>query len=167
MFEFTESVHIQAPPNEVWGLLENVERWWPPSNPEHIAIEVRSPDKSINVGTEVIFEERVAGVKAQAEGAITRFVPETEAAWEGTAAYRYFGFRFLVREGVSWQLAKDGEASVLSARVWARFSPNIFGRALEWYARSMLNVVERDRAHARCELEYLKRTIEGNGFPGA
>lgn len=164
MFEFTESVHIQASTDQVWSLLQNVERWWPPSNPEHIGIEVRSSNNSIGVGTEIVFEERVAGIKAKAEGEIKRFVPKTEAAWEGTAKYRYFGVSLVVDEGVTWQLADSNGGAVLSAHVWAKFPQSLFGRALEWYAKAILNIVKRDRAHARCELEYLKRTIESDGL---
>lgn len=161
MFEFTESVHIQAPTDEVWSLLQNVEQWWPPSNPEHVGIEVRSSDKSIGIGTEIVFEERVAGIKAKAEGAVKRYEPLTEVAWEGTAKYRYFGIPLEVDEGVAWRLAADEGGTVLSANVWAQFAQSLFGSAVEWYVKSILNVVEKDRAHARCELEYLKRTIEG------
>ena len=163
MFEFTESVRVDAPPGKVWKLLADVERWWPPSNPEHIRIDVLGRSKVIEVGTNINFEERVAGVKGKASGTITRFIPEAEATWEGVAEYRYFGLRFQVHEGVSWYVDKDGEASRLSARVWAKFSSGMFGRLLEWYAKTLLNVIARDREHARCELVYLRNTIENNG----
>lgn len=163
MFEFTESIRIEASPADIWNVLQDVEQWWPPSNPEHIKIEVRSPDKSIDVGTEIGFEERVAGIKGRAEGKIIRLIPETEVTWEGVAEYRYVGLPFQIREGVSWQIDRDGEASELSAQVWAEFPSTIFGRLLEGYAKSVLNVVDRDREHARQELEYLKRAIEGAG----
>lgn len=123
MFEFTETISIDAQPGQVRQLLSDVERWWPPSNPEHIGIEVRSSDKSIRAGTPVIFEERVAGVSARAEGAITRLIPEAEATWEGVAVYRYWIFRFKIHEGVSWRLSADGTSSKLSVKVWARLPP--------------------------------------------
>jgi len=163
MFEFTESISIKASPNTVWQLLADVEKWWPRSNPEHLRIEVRSSDKSIGAGTEVAFEERVAGIKGQAEGMIAGWIPGVEATWEGTATYRYMGFRLGVREGVSWRVESHGETSKLSARVWAEFPSSRFGRFVEWFAKSLLNVVDRDREHARCELEYLKTAIEGAG----
>jgi hypothetical protein len=160
MFEFTESIQIEAPPDHVWELLTDVECWWPPSNPEHIGIEVRSADKSIGVGTEIVFEERVAGIRCRAQGSVTRLIPGIEVAWEGMAKYRYMGFEFRIREGVSWRVDGDGEPSQLSAHVWAEFPSSILGRLLEWYARSFLNVVDRDREHARRELEYLKSAVE-------
>ena len=39
MFEFTESVVIAAPLPEVWEVLQDLENWWPASNPEHESIE--------------------------------------------------------------------------------------------------------------------------------
>lgn len=162
MFEFTESIFIEAPSNTVWEQLANIEQWWPPSNPEHIRIEVRSSDEPVDVGTEIVFEERVAGIKGQAQGVITRWIPGTEVTWEGTAVYRYLGFRFRVREGVTWRVESLGEISKLSAQVWAEFPSSVLGRFLEWYMTSLLDVVDRDREHARHELEYLKRMIEGN-----
>lgn len=161
MFEFTEAIEIAAPPAVVWEQLADVEAWWPPSNPEHSGIEVRAGEKPIGVGTPVVFEERVAGIPGRAEGTITRWVPGTEARWEGTARYRYLGIHFDVREGVSWRIEAQGKAVKLSARVWAVFSPTLFGRFLEWYATRVLDVVARDREHARHELRYLKRVIEG------
>jgi len=49
---------------------------------------------------------------------------------------------------------------MLSATVWAQFPSNLFGRFVEWCIVRLLNVIDRDREHARCELEYLKRIIE-------
>jgi hypothetical protein len=163
VFEFTESIMIAAPATATWKVLADVERWWMPSNPEHIRMEVRSQGKPMDVGTEVVFEERVAGIKGRAEGVITQLNPGEQATWEGTAVYRYFGLRFRIHEGVSWRVERHGESSKLSARVWAEFPATTVGRILEWYAKSVLNVVERDREHARRELEYLKGVIEGAG----
>ena len=160
MFEFTESIMIEAPSDTVWIYLANVEQWWPPSNQEHIRIEVRSENKPVDVGTEIVFEESVAGIKGRAEGRITRWISGSEATWEGIAVYRYMGISFQIREGVSWRVEAQGETSKLSARVWAEFPPGVFGRFLEWYTKTLLNVVERDREHARRELEYLKSSIE-------
>jgi hypothetical protein len=140
----------------------DIETWWPPSNPEHIGIEIRSSAKPIDVGTEIVFEERVAGIKGQAAGAITRWIPEREATWEGAAEYRHYGIPIRIREGVSWLIESQDKTSQLSARVWAKFPSTVFGRFLEWYMTKLLNVVERDREHARFELEYLKGEIESN-----
>ncbi|HKR30645.1 MAG TPA: hypothetical protein VJT08_09210, partial [Terriglobales bacterium] len=54
-------------------------------------------------------------------------------------------------------------SSILSAHVWARFRTGAFGRFLECYSVHILHITERDRKHARCELEYLKRVIEACG----
>lgn len=35
-----------------------------------------------------------------------------------------------------------------------------FGRFFEWYSVRILHIIERDRQHARCELEYLRHLIE-------
>lgn len=72
MFEFTESVAIDSPPATIWETLLDIEKWWPPSNPEHIGIEVRSSGSPLGVGSEIVFEEMVAGIKAKAEGSITK-----------------------------------------------------------------------------------------------
>lgn len=160
MFQFTESIHIAASPNEIWATFVDIEKWWLPSNPEHISIEVRAGGNAIDVGTEVVFEERVAGIKGQAVGAITRWIPEHEARWEGKAVYQYCGIPFRIREGVSWLIKRDGKTSQLSAHVWADFPSTFFGRFVEWYTTKLLNVIDRDREHARCELKYLKHAIE-------
>lgn len=163
MFQFTESIAIASPPDEVWRTIVDIEKWWPPSNPEHISIDVRSVGKPIDVGTAIHFEERVAGIKGKASGLITKWIPEREARWEGVAVYRYYGIPIRIREGVSWSIESYGSGSRLSARVWAQFPSNAFGRLAEWYTVSLLNVIERDREHARCELDYLKAVIEGDG----
>jgi hypothetical protein len=162
MFQFTESVAIAARPDQIWETLVDIEKWWPDSNPEHIGIEVRNSGKPIDVGTEIVFAEYVAGIKGQAAGSITRLIPGREATWEGAAVYRYYGIRIRVREGVSWLVESQGNTSILSARVWARFPSTFFGRLVEWYTVRLLHVIDRDREHARCELEYLKRVMEDN-----
>ena len=162
VFQFTESISVAASPQDIWDNLADIEEWWPPSNPEHIDIEVRPRGPAVGVGTEVVFEERIAGIKGQAAGAITTWVPGREATWEGEAVYYYFGLPFRIGEGVCWSVEEDGPASRLSARVWAVFPKTLYGRFMEWYAIRLLNVVEHDREHARRELEYLKRLVEGN-----
>jgi hypothetical protein len=162
MFQFTESIAIASSPDEIWETLVDIEKWWPPSNPEHIGIDVHYAGKPIDIGTEIHFEERVAGIKGKASGLITKWIPEREATWEGTALYRYYGIPIRIREGVSWFIESRGNVSKLSASVWARFPSNMFGRLAEWYTVELLNVIDRDREHTRCELEYLKTVIENN-----
>jgi hypothetical protein len=163
MFEFTESIRIEAQSNAVWDHLADVERWWLPSNPDHIGLEVRSSNNGIGIGTEVVFEERIAGIKGKAVGTITSLIHGEKITWEGIAEYRYLGFPFHIREGVSWQVESHTQSSTLSARVWAEFPSSTFGRIFEWYAKSFLNIVARDREHARRELVYLKSAIEHAG----
>jgi hypothetical protein len=160
MFRFTESIPIHASPATVWATLLDIESWWPPSNPGHIGIDVRSSGKPVGLGTAIAFEEKVAGIAAHAEGTITRWAPEKEAEWRGVAVYRYYGIPIRIPEGVTWSIAHRDGGSVLSATVWAEFPANLFGRLFEWYAIRILNIVPRDRDHARCELQYLKRILE-------
>ncbi|MGD2056597.1 MAG: hypothetical protein PVJ15_07305 [Gammaproteobacteria bacterium] len=162
MFRFTETIEIASRPDAIWQTLVDIKKWWPPSNPEHISIDVRYAGKPIAVGTEIHFEERVAGIKGKASGSITKWMPQREAAWVGTAVYRYYGIPIRIQEGVSWSIESQGGVSTLSATVWAQFPPNLFGRVAEWYTIRLLNVIDRDREHARCELEYLKAVIETN-----
>lgn len=162
MFEFTESIYIDAAPPRVWDTFSDVERWWPPSNPEHISIQVEA--RPIAEGTAVSFEEKVAGIPGRARGYITELWPGERVTWAGTARYRYKHLiPFTIREGVSWTLTPDGNGTRLSARVWASFPDTLTGRLLEWYARRFVDVIRQDRTHARQELEWLKQHIEGGG----
>jgi len=160
MFAFTESVHIGAPAPAIWEALSDLERWWMPSNPDHIELTLPEPCRGIGPGTPVAFAERIAGIPGDATGTITEWTPGREVTWEGEARYRYLGLRFRVREGVTWRLDDDGGGATLSAHVWAAFPRGIRGRLVEWYATHCLDVVEQDRAHARHELQYLKARIE-------
>ncbi len=162
MFQFTESIEISSRSDEVWETLVDIEKWWPPSNPEHISIDVCYAGKPIDVGTEVHFEERVAGIRGKAFGSITKWISEREATWAAAAVYTYYGVPIRIREGVSWSIKGRGSLSTLSATVWAQFPVNLFGRVAEWYTVRLLNVIDRDREHTRCELEYLKSVIETN-----
>ena len=165
MFEFAETVDIGAPLEEVWDYLADVDQWWLASNPEHIKIAMGGSGSDIVPGTKVSFEERIAGVRGRAEGTITKVVPENVIEWQGDAVYRYFGLSFRVREGVSWQVGDGDPGAKLSAHVWAEFSASFAGRLFEWYAKTLLNVVDRDREHARRELEYLRSAIESMHQP--
>lgn len=163
MFEFVESITIEASPADVWDYLADVESWWLASNPEHIYLEVLSPDSSIGLDTKIVFEERVAGINGQAQGTITQFDPGTQITWEGQAIYNYLGFSLEVHEGVSWLVKSDEQGTQLSAHVWAEFPSSLGGRFFEWYAKAILDVVDKDREHARQELQYLKSAIESRG----
>jgi len=160
MFEFTESIPISASADVVWGFFTDIRAWWPPSNPEHIRIDIHDSDGSIGEGTEITFEERIAGIPGKARGSITEVDPGAEVTWEGEAVYRYIGIPFHIREGVTWRIERRGDTSELSAHVWAVFPSTLFGRFFEWFATRFLNVVARDRQHARRELEYLQGEIE-------
>jgi hypothetical protein len=164
VFEFTEAIRIEAPAAAVWEYVADVERWWLASNPEHIRIDVPGSPSALGPGTEITFEERVAGIKGQAKGTITQWVPGILIEWEGEALYHYLGFPLRIREGVSWRVdGLEGETQ-LSAHVWAVFPSGLAGRIFEWYAKNLLSVVDKDRAHARRELEYLRSAIESRHY---
>lgn len=160
LFEFTETVSIRATAENVWSRLSDLESWWLKSNPEHISLEIGSPDKRLAVGTKIAFKERVAGIKASASGTVISLMSGVAATWEGVANYRYCGFDLAIQEGVTWRIEPNLGGSTLSAHIWARFPVGVFGRFLEWYSVRVLHIIEHDRKHARCELEYLKRVIE-------
>lgn len=83
LFEFTEGVSVRATAESVWSRLSDLESWWLESNPEHISLEIGSPDKRVAVGTEIAFKERVAGIKASASGTVTSLIPGVAATWTG------------------------------------------------------------------------------------
>lgn len=162
MFDFTETIRIGAPAETVWTALLDIERWWPPSNPEHDDIERLDGGGGIVVGTRFRIREKVAGVPGEAIGVITNVEPGTAVTWEADRArYRLLGVAFTMGEGVTWRVDPDGsDSSQLSAHVWARFPDGAVGRILEVFFSRILNGIEKDRRHARIELEYLKQTIE-------
>jgi hypothetical protein len=158
MFEFTECIDIGRSPGDVWPAIADVESWWLPSNPEHIRIEVG--ERPLRQGSEVCFEEKVAGIRGYAQGRITRVVPGENITWEGRARYRYWGLRFQIAEGVAWTVEASSAGTRLCATVWAVFPATWFGRFLEMYTKYVVNVVDKDRAHARQELQWLKQHLE-------
>lgn len=83
-------------------------------------------------------------------------------SWQADRArYRLLGISFTICEGVTRRVDPDGsDASRLSAHVWARFPQGVVGHVLEFVFRRLLTGIEKDRRHARIELEYLKATIE-------
>lgn len=161
MYDISPSVTIDAPAEDVWDLLVDVEDWWVASNPEHGSLEIVSDDEELTAGTRLRVEERIAGVPGVAEGEVTAFVPGERVTWEAPRArYRYFGLPLTVAEGVTWELTPAGERTELTAHVWASFSDTLLGRLVEWSFVHLLDGVDRDYDHAMRELEYLKRTLE-------
>lgn len=166
MLAFTESVTMGACPEAIWTRLVDLERWWVASNPEHILVEIESADKKVVEGTEIHFEERVAGVRAVARGRIVSMHPGVEAAWEGEAVFHYPGLRVLVNEGVKWRLAAvSRDLTIVSANVWAEFPSGLLGGVLEWHAKRLRKMEEREREHTRRELHYLKEWVERDEHP--
>lgn len=166
MFDFTETVDIDATPAAVWELMRDLERWWPASNPEHVSLErLDTGARELGVGSRLRIRERIAGIPGEATGEITVFVPGWEVTWEAPAArYRLAGVGFTVGEGVTWGIRPSGSATRVSAHVWATFPPGFSGRLLQWSFEHLFHGIERDREHARTELRYLKRVIEA-GVP--
>ena len=161
MFAFTETVNIAAPAEQVWDTMHDLEAWWPASNPEHISLE-RLDNRGITVGAQLRIRETIAGIPGEAVGVITRVTPGTEVSWQADhARYRWFGLTLTVAEGVTWRVQSDGHRQCqLSAHVWARFPRSPLGHVHSWAFEHLLDGVDKDRRHARTELEYLKHAIE-------
>lgn len=161
MFEFTETIGINAAAATVWAAVQDIETWWPPSNPEHDSIE-RLDDRGAEVGARLRIREKIAGIPGEAIGVITSLTPGSEVTWQSdNARYRWFGVPITVAEGVTWRIEPDSEtACSLSAHVWASFPRSLRGAVLAWAFEHMLNGIAKDRQHARAELKYLKKTIE-------
>jgi hypothetical protein len=162
MFEFTESIDIEAGNDVVWQLMSDLGRWWPKSNPEHDQLQYLD-DPPLHEGSRLRIKERIAGIPGVAVGTITRFEPGKVVTWEADGArYRLAGLRITLDEGVRWELEalpdSQPAATRVSATVWARF-PGRGGSLVERGFR-LGGGVRKDREHARTELAYLKRTIE-------
>jgi uncharacterized protein YndB with AHSA1/START domain len=161
VFDFTESIVINAAPERVWDVMREVDQWWPPSNAEHISLEHLDDRPATEVGARLRIREKVAGIPAVAVGTITEVVEGSAVTWDAAATYRWLGLHVAIGEGVTWRIdAKDAMSTVLSAHVWATFPDGIFGRLVALVFTRLLNGIEKDREHARTELRYLKRTIE-------
>ncbi|HZD66669.1 MAG TPA: SRPBCC family protein [Acidimicrobiales bacterium] len=160
MFEFTETTVIGAPPPMVWAALQDLDGWWPASNPDHESLE-RLDDRGIEVGARLRIKEKIAGIPGEAVGEITEIHPCSSVTWEAPRArYHLLGFPFTVGEGVTWRLEDHGsDGTGLSAHVWATF-PGRLGRLLQWVFSHVFGGIERDREHTRTELNYLKGTLE-------
>ncbi|MGD2114025.1 MAG: SRPBCC family protein [Acidobacteriota bacterium] len=162
MFEFVVTQPIDRPPDAVWRLLVDVERWWLPSNPEHEDFEILSSDDAIALGTELRVRERIAGIPGEATGKIVELVPGRRITWDAEARYRWLGLTLRVDEGVTWSVRPRDGGSELSARVWARFPASLWARMFEWFFIHVLRGVEKDREHAATELEYLRAELEAS-----
>ncbi len=161
MFEFTESIVIDAPPARVWEVMRDVDKWWLPSNPEHISLEHLDDRPATEVGARLRIREKVAGIPADAVGTITAVEQGTAVTWDAEAAYRLLGIGVDIGEGVTWRIRPEAPSStVVSAHVWATFPPGIFGKVVAFVFTRLLDGIAKDREHARTELRYLKRTIE-------
>ncbi len=157
-FSFEESTEIAS--SRVWESLVDIEDWWLASNPEHEELRLLTPGP-LRRGSRLSIRERIAGIPGEAEGIVTGFEPGHSVAWEATdATYRVMGLSFSVSEGVTWTVEETSTGkSRLSARVWARFRPGVRGTLFAWAFR-LLGGIERDRRHARRELDYLRRRLE-------
>ncbi len=161
MFDFTESIVIDAPPAQAWEVMREVDQWWLPSNPEHASLEHLDDRPVTEVGARLRIREKVAGIPAEAVGTITEVSEGSAVTWDADATYRLLGVSIAIGEGVTWRIEPHAAASsVVSAHVWARFPPGIFGRLVAFVFVRLLNGIEKDREHARTELRYLKRTVE-------
>lgn len=161
MFQFTESIQIRASLDRAWNYLVDVEKWWPPSNPEHESLEIIDRNRPLSKGTKIRFRERVAGIPGEMEGEVTEYAERDHITWESSMArYALCGLTFDVREGVRWNVRDEGPFVILSATVWAIFPNGLKGSALEWLFKGPLRGEAKDRLHARRELEYVKRELE-------
>lgn len=161
MFEFTETITIQAPHTAVWELMRHIERWWPVSNPEHESLR-QLDNGPLGVGTRLRIREKIAGIPGEATGTITRFDAGRAVSWEAPRArYRFLGLAFTVGEGVTWRIdARADRTTAVSAHVWATFPHGLAGRLLAAVFTRLLHGIEKDREHTRTELRYLKRALE-------
>jgi uncharacterized protein YndB with AHSA1/START domain len=163
MFDFTESVLIDAPHAEVWEVLSDVDRWWLASNPDHDSLEHLDTLAATQVGARLRIREKVGGIPGEADGTITSVEPGRAVTWEADATYRWFGLPLRVGEGVTWRVDPEADAATrVSARVWATFPKHLVGRIAAFAFVHLLNGIEKDREHARTELRYLKSLFEGS-----
>lgn len=166
MFDFTESVLIEAPHGEVWDVLSDIDRWWLASNPEHDSLEHQDSLAPTQVGARLRIREKIGGIPGDAVGTITAVEPGAAVTWQADARYRWLGVSVQVGEGVTWRAEPYGEATTrVSARVWATFPSSLVGRVAAFAFVRLLNGIEKDRHHAYTELQYLKDLIENSDRP--
>jgi hypothetical protein len=162
MYEFTETILVEAPPTRAWEVMSDIESWWPAANPEHVSMKPFD-DSGVRVGAQFEVCEKVAGIPGEAVRIITVVKPGLAVTWEAPEArYRWYGIPMTISEGVSWRIEQreDQGNTQVSARVWVEFRLGILGSACRWAFVRLLNGIEKDREHARTELRYLKRLIE-------
>jgi hypothetical protein len=163
VFDFTESIVVEAPPARVWEVMREVDQWWLPSNPEHISLEHLDDRPVTEVGARLRIREKVAGIPAVAVGTITDVSEGSAVTWDAAATYRLLGFSVAIGEGVTWRIeSRSSASSVVSAHVWATFPSGFVGRLVAFVFVRLLDGIEKDREHARTELRYLKRTVESS-----
>lgn len=163
MFEIKAAIGIEAPQSATWSLLQDVDRWWLRSNPDHLALEIVATPPQMAEGVWIRIRERIAGVPGSGIGQITCLEPGKRVTWEsGDFRYRYLGvFGITVAEGVTWQLkAGPDDTTIVSAHVWARFPTTLWGRFTEWWFRHALKGEQRDYDHTMTELRFLKNALE-------
>lgn len=160
---FTEQIEIDTSVTRLWAFLVDIERWWLASNPDHQSLDIVDGDGPVGPGSRIRIREKIAGIPGEALGEVTEFVVGDHMTWEaGQARYRLWGIPLQVREGVRWQLRPHESGRVaLSATVWAEFPEDWKGRIAEWLFTGPLRGERRDRRHARRELEYIRRQLEG------
>lgn len=161
MFDFTESIVIDAAPDRVWKVLRDVDHWWLQSNPEHISLEHLDDRPATEVGALLRIREKIGGVPGEAIGTITQVEPGVAVKWEADATYRWLGASIDIGEGVIWRIQPQQQSSVVSARVWARWPHGVLGRLAALVFVHVLNGEAKDREHTRTELRHLKCTLEG------
>src|SRR5256712_10921236 len=154
MFEFEESVSIDAPVSDVWKFVTDVSRWWLPRAPTTL-LQLRTAKGLLGLGDEVGFEEWVGGNRGEARGTITEWTQGRAVTWEGEATYRYFGVRIRIEESVTWRVQPRSGGSGLSARGGAGVPPGVFGRLAEGYAGAVLPIVGKGRQHRPPGTDYL------------
>src|SRR2546426_1896490 len=148
MFEFEESVSIDAPVSDVWKFVTDVSRWWLPRAPTTL-LQLRTAKGLLGLGDEVGFEEWVGGIRGEARGTITEWTQGRAVTWEGEATYRYFGVRIRIEESVTWRGQTRNGGPPRSARGWGGVPPRVFGRLTEGGAGGVLLILDQERQHAR------------------
>jgi uncharacterized protein YndB with AHSA1/START domain len=161
MFDFTESVLIEAPHDQVWQVLSDIDRWWLASNPEHDSLEHLDSLAPTQVGARLRIREKIGGIPGEAVGTITAVEPGTAVTWQADARYRWLGVPVRVGEGVTWRVEPHDESTTqVNARVWATFPSHLVGRVAAFAFVRLLHGIDKDRRHAYTELQYLKALIE-------
>jgi len=159
-YEIEPEVEIDAPPENVWNFLIDVENWWLKSNPEHDSLTINGGDKELGVGTKLTIKEKIAGIPCKAKGTVTGYDENKLVEWK--AIYYLLSLRWIkVQAGVRWKLTKiNQKKTALMANVWADF-PNQAGyKVLFFIFKNFLNGIEKDYKHAMKELKYIKVNLE-------